>query len=231
MNTTATATIPARVTLPARKDVNNDCEEEEEEEEEDDEEEKAIPNDRDSEVRIGGKTEKTGSPMKSPAVDESESSPRSKPIKRSSSEGKHDSSDGEKQSTIAEDEKKETLAPSASSSSVKVQMKIGESNSAKKRKKQEAVAMSSVVSVSSAIKFSGMDTGPTLPSSRSSATSKNRTGGGGGGPDLSVSAILSARATEAYNEERMKDPQFSMWVPPVNQSGDGKTKLNEKFGY
>lgn len=226
MNTTATATIPARVTLPARKDVNNDCEEEEEEE--DDDEEKAIPNDRDGEVRIGGETEKTGLPMKSPT---SESSPRSKQIKRSSSEGKHDSSDGEKQSTIAEDEKKETLAPSASSSSVKVQMKIGESNSAKKRKKQEAVAMSSVVSVSSAIKFSGMDTGPTLPSSRSSATSKNRTGGGGGGPDLSVSAILSARATEAYNEERMKDPQFSMWVPPVNQSGDGKTKLNEKFGY
>jgi hypothetical protein len=30
------------------------------------------------------------------------------------------------------------------------------------------------------------------------------------------------------DEER---PDYSTWVPPTGQSGDGKTKLNEKYGY
>lgn len=27
------------------------------------------------------------------------------------------------------------------------------------------------------------------------------------------------------------DPNYAVWLPPVNQSGDGKTALNDKFGY
>ena len=27
------------------------------------------------------------------------------------------------------------------------------------------------------------------------------------------------------------DSKYDVWVPPSNQSGDGKTSLNEKFGY
>ncbi|XP_014234914.1 kanadaptin [Trichogramma pretiosum] len=33
-----------------------------------------------------------------------------------------------------------------------------------------------------------------------------------------------------YNEDAYKD-NYDTWVPPENQSGDGKTNLNEKFGY
>ena len=28
-----------------------------------------------------------------------------------------------------------------------------------------------------------------------------------------------------------RDEDIEDWVPPVNQKGDGKTSLNEKFGY
>ena len=103
---------------------------------------------------------------------------------------------------------------------VKVKLTIGESNSAKRK--------SATSSVSLALKTSGMDTGPKLKGSSSSSSSSSSKGRG---HDFSVSAILSSRVTEAYNEEKMKDPKFSMWVPPVDQAGDGKTKLNEKFGY
>jgi pSer/pThr/pTyr-binding forkhead associated (FHA) protein/predicted transcriptional regulator len=31
--------------------------------------------------------------------------------------------------------------------------------------------------------------------------------------------------------DSLKDDKYAVWLPPVDQSGDGKTKLNEKFGY
>lgn len=34
-----------------------------------------------------------------------------------------------------------------------------------------------------------------------------------------------------YNSEFKCDKDYSLWLPPVDQSGDGKTKLNAKFGY
>ncbi|VDM35390.1 unnamed protein product, partial [Hydatigera taeniaeformis] len=36
--------------------------------------------------------------------------------------------------------------------------------------------------------------------------------------------------TEAYDYD-MNDPNFALWIPPTDQTGDGMTKLNEKYGY
>lgn len=33
-----------------------------------------------------------------------------------------------------------------------------------------------------------------------------------------------------YDQDIYTD-NYSMWVPPQNQAGDGKTSLNEKYGY
>lgn len=35
---------------------------------------------------------------------------------------------------------------------------------------------------------------------------------------------------KGYAEDASKE-DYNMWVPPTDQSGDGRTKLNEKFGY
>lgn len=44
------------------------------------------------------------------------------------------------------------------------------------------------------------------------------------------SAQAEDEPLKSYDEEKYGD-DYDMWVPPVNQSGDGKTNLNEKFGY
>jgi len=41
-------------------------------------------------------------------------------------------------------------------------------------------------------------------------------------------------ASEPPEEQYYKigmDSKYDVWVPPSNQSGDGKTSLNEKLGY
>lgn len=35
---------------------------------------------------------------------------------------------------------------------------------------------------------------------------------------------------KGYEEDSRKE-DYNMWVPPDDQSGDGRTKLNEKYGY
>ncbi|EDO32995.1 predicted protein [Nematostella vectensis] len=44
--------------------------------------------------------------------------------------------------------------------------------------------------------------------------------------------LTQAHVYGAQNEwEVVSDPTFSSWQPPADQSGDGRTKLNEKYGY
>ncbi|XP_048586312.1 kanadaptin isoform X2 [Nematostella vectensis] len=44
--------------------------------------------------------------------------------------------------------------------------------------------------------------------------------------------LTQAHVYGAQNEwEAVSDPTFSSWQPPADQSGDGRTKLNEKYGY
>ena len=34
-----------------------------------------------------------------------------------------------------------------------------------------------------------------------------------------------------YGKTHAKDPKYATWTPPVGQTGDGRTHLNDKLGY
>jgi len=35
----------------------------------------------------------------------------------------------------------------------------------------------------------------------------------------------------SYEEMSEQDERYTAWMPPKNQSGDGRTSLNDKYGY
>ena len=201
----STVSKPVQLALPSKSNENVV----EEEEEEDDEEEEVMDEGKTIESKEG---KKVATNEDRPSLSSSMGEDEPKSSKEASNDQTHDSKSSSAAALEQDSPTTKTVA-TAYSPATKVTMKI-ESSAEKKKKKKNAESSSSA-SVSSAIKAAGIDTG----------SSKSR------GANFSISSVLSARATEAYNEEKMKDPQFSMWVPPVNQSGDGKTKLNEKYGY
>ncbi|XP_035824464.1 kanadaptin isoform X2 [Aplysia californica] len=70
--------------------------------------------------------------------------------------------------------------------------------------------------------------GPTLPPKDVSKKSRERHAN-----VMSTAAVLNAekaqqKISKSYEEN---DPDYAMWLPPEEQSGDGRTSLNDKLGY
>ncbi|KAF4517901.1 hypothetical protein B566_EDAN001855 [Ephemera danica] len=52
------------------------------------------------------------------------------------------------------------------------------------------------------------------------------------GPSIPPEMLRELRGEAAPSAvTSMEEDDVSEWIPPVGQSGDGRTKLNDKFGY
>ena len=43
--------------------------------------------------------------------------------------------------------------------------------------------------------------------------------------------VQNSDKIQRYEEMSAQDDRYSAWLPPKNQTGDGRTNLNDKFGY
>ena len=43
--------------------------------------------------------------------------------------------------------------------------------------------------------------------------------------------VQNSGKNQVYEEMSAQDDRYSAWLPPKNQTGDGRTNLNDKFGY
>ena len=43
--------------------------------------------------------------------------------------------------------------------------------------------------------------------------------------------VQNSDKIQLYEEMSAQDDRYSAWLPPKNQTGDGRTNLNDKFGY
>jgi hypothetical protein len=43
--------------------------------------------------------------------------------------------------------------------------------------------------------------------------------------------VQNSDKKQLYEEMSAQDDRYSAWLPPKNQTGDGRTNLNDKFGY
>jgi hypothetical protein len=92
----------------------------------------------------------------------------------------------------------------------------------------------------------GGDSSPMPPPSRSSRRRRRRSSSSSSGPEATTgggegaqkkSRVLGPALPQRDEPEQKKavsetaDPEFASWLPPENQTGDGRTYLNEKYGY
>ena len=50
-------------------------------------------------------------------------------------------------------------------------------------------------------------------------------------PKIQMTKKRRREQKETYCDEDIHADNYSTWVPPSDQAGDGKTSLNEKYGY
>uniref|UniRef100_A0A8C3LNK2 Solute carrier family 4 member 1 adaptor protein n=1 Tax=Chrysolophus pictus TaxID=9089 RepID=A0A8C3LNK2_CHRPC len=62
-------------------------------------------------------------------------------------------------------------------------------------------------------------------------TVEEETGKEANGPNSSSLLLLQVQQHFFSSQYPDDDPDYCIWIPPADQSGDGKTHLNEKYGY